>query len=154
VFFNDDSPYLRNSVINGRFSFPSPSWDNITPEAITFVKALLRVSPSERLTADQALEHEWFKVPVDAMSSLPDQASRCREEPAPRDVLSKFLQKRPAKEQLEQAHILIAHSPNISSRLAAKQQQFLFAERRDQLRHHLQNRPHHNQPAIQHILCI
>lgn len=30
--------------------------------AIAFVRGLLSVSPTERLTADQALEHEWFQV--------------------------------------------------------------------------------------------
>lgn len=61
------------------------------------------------------------------MASMPDQASRYREEVPPRDVLTKFLKKRPAKSQLEQAHILLTNSPNISGKLAAKQVTLLFA---------------------------
>jgi len=149
-FFNDDSPHLRKSIINGRISFPSPSWANITDEAIDFISKLLKVSPSERMTAVQALDHPWFKLPADAMSSLPDQASQAQFDLGPREVLSKFLTKRPPKEQLEQAHILISHSPNISSRLAAKQHAYLMAERKDQLQHYLKNRP----PRPRQVLCI
>jgi serine/threonine protein kinase len=156
VFFNDDTPYLRNSVMKGRFAFPDESWANITDEAKDFISRLLKVDPSERLTAEQALSHPWFQLPADAMSSLPDQASHGHMAfNDPREILAKFLRNRPAREQLERAHILIGDAKHhVSSWLAAKQHELLMAERRDQLRHHLKNRPALTLPTIQHILCI
>lgn len=37
-------------------------WDETTPECRRFVAALLERDPTRRLTASQAMEHEWFGV--------------------------------------------------------------------------------------------
>jgi len=38
-------------------------WDGITAEGKDFVKRLLKVVPEERYSAEEALQHPWFKAP-------------------------------------------------------------------------------------------
>jgi serine/threonine protein kinase len=59
-FFNSDTDELRNEIRDGKINFPSPFWDKITDAAKSFVRALLTVSEEQRLTAAEALEHEWI----------------------------------------------------------------------------------------------
>ena len=51
----NDGDTMEN-VINGTFEFPVEEWEHISPAAINFVRALLRVDPMLRMTADEALE--------------------------------------------------------------------------------------------------
>lgn len=46
----------------GRAVFHSPYWDEVSPEAMDFIGRLLSSDPSSRLTAQQALEHEWLTM--------------------------------------------------------------------------------------------
>jgi serine/threonine protein kinase len=59
-FFNSDTNELRNEIRDGKINFPSPFWDKISDSAKCFVRALLTVSEEQRLTAAEALEHEWI----------------------------------------------------------------------------------------------
>lgn len=52
---------MFESVKTGDFEFPSPEWDDISEAAKNFVCQLLVKDPENRLTADQALKHRWFK---------------------------------------------------------------------------------------------
>lgn len=44
-FYDDDNFELFEKIKKGQYDFPSPSWDNITPDAINIVKSLLKVNP-------------------------------------------------------------------------------------------------------------
>jgi len=46
--------------MEGKIEFPSPFWNNVSPEATSFVSSLLKVQPNDRLTAEQALQHTWI----------------------------------------------------------------------------------------------
>jgi serine/threonine protein kinase len=46
--------------MSGQFEFHSPYWDNISNEAKDLIRRLLVVQPEKRLSAKQALKHEWF----------------------------------------------------------------------------------------------
>ncbi|KAF2077430.1 hypothetical protein CYY_001279 [Polysphondylium violaceum] len=61
LLFNEDTPYLRNSILNCDFSFPSAQWDAISSEAKDFISKLLVCDPNQRLTCYEALLHPWFK---------------------------------------------------------------------------------------------
>jgi serine/threonine protein kinase len=61
LLFNEDTQYLRNSIMEGKFDFPDPYWTNITAECKDLITKLLCVDRIERLTAEQALLHPWFK---------------------------------------------------------------------------------------------
>lgn len=68
--------------MEGKFTFPDPHWTNITPEGKSYsseiyfvclrnshkiigkdiISKFLTVDPAERITAELALNHPWFKV--------------------------------------------------------------------------------------------
>jgi len=48
-------------IIHANYSFPSPYWDNISKEAMSFVSSLLVLDPSKRLKAEEALKHPWLQ---------------------------------------------------------------------------------------------
>lgn len=59
-FYGENDKDIFNSVKTGRFDFPNSEWDDISSSAKDFITALLKLIPSERLTAKQALNHPWI----------------------------------------------------------------------------------------------
>mmetsp|Transcript_13658 Transcript_13658/g.21331 ORF Transcript_13658/g.21331 Transcript_13658/m.21331 type:complete len:190 (+) Transcript_13658:991-1560(+) len=59
-FYGDSDHEIFNSVRIGRFDFPSPEWDTISPLAKQFITKLLEKDPSKRLTASEAKQHAWL----------------------------------------------------------------------------------------------
>lgn len=47
-------------VQKGKFDFDGEEWDDITKEAKDLIKKLI-CKPEKRLTAQEALDHKWFK---------------------------------------------------------------------------------------------
>jgi len=64
-FYEEELPALFDSIMNARYDFPSPWWDNISDGAKSLVKALLELNPDKRLTAAQVKDHEWIKSASD-----------------------------------------------------------------------------------------
>ncbi|KAG0351453.1 hypothetical protein BG005_009046 [Podila minutissima] len=63
--YNDlGPPSLRQQVLQGLFSFPSPYWDDVSQEAVDFIEGLLQQDPAQRLTVDQALSHRWMALEI------------------------------------------------------------------------------------------
>ncbi|CAG9321820.1 unnamed protein product [Blepharisma stoltei] len=66
---NTDEQILRK-VTAGRFSFPSPEWDNISFEAKDLISKMLTIDPSRRISAKDALRHTWLskapRVPINS----------------------------------------------------------------------------------------
>lgn len=60
----EDLPEIVEQIINAEYEFPSPYFDSVSLEAKKFISSLLVVNPSERMTAEQALNHPWLKVQV------------------------------------------------------------------------------------------
>ncbi|KAI9501901.1 kinase-like domain-containing protein, partial [Coemansia spiralis] len=60
--FSDElsPPPMRDQIIGGMYSFPSPYWDDISPDAIDLVCRMLQVAPKDRITVDDALAHPWL----------------------------------------------------------------------------------------------
>lgn len=52
---------LRN-IMEGRYSFTSPEWDDITDAPKDLISKLLVVDPKKRFSVDEALQHEFFQV--------------------------------------------------------------------------------------------
>lgn len=52
---------LRN-IMEGRYTFTSPEWDDITDAPKDLISKLLVVDPKKRFTVDEALKHEFFQV--------------------------------------------------------------------------------------------
>ncbi len=51
---------MCDRIVLGQYEFESPWWDNVSPLAKEFVKKLMEAKPEKRLTASEALEHEWI----------------------------------------------------------------------------------------------
>eukprot|EP01121_Diplochlamys_sp_Union-15-3_P004030 TRINITY_DN139_c0_g1_i1.p1 TRINITY_DN139_c0_g1~~TRINITY_DN139_c0_g1_i1.p1 ORF type:complete len:395 (-),score=72.61 TRINITY_DN139_c0_g1_i1:61-1218(-) len=60
-FYDEQEQKLFDSIVKGKFEFHTPFWDHVSDSAKDLIRHLLVVDPEKRLTANQALEHEWFK---------------------------------------------------------------------------------------------
>jgi serine/threonine protein kinase len=60
-FYDEDNMALFDKIKKGIFDFPSPSWDNISPDAINIIKNLLVVDPAKRMNPDELLKHHWIQ---------------------------------------------------------------------------------------------
>ncbi|XP_001947448.1 phosphorylase b kinase gamma catalytic chain, skeletal muscle/heart isoform [Acyrthosiphon pisum] len=52
---------LRN-IMEGKYTFNSPEWQDISEAPKDLIRKLLVLNPNERLTVDEALEHQFFNV--------------------------------------------------------------------------------------------
>ncbi|RZF32238.1 hypothetical protein LSTR_LSTR011510 [Laodelphax striatellus] len=52
---------LRN-IMEGKYSFTSPEWADISEEPKDLIRKLLVVEPAQRLTVNEALEHPFFQL--------------------------------------------------------------------------------------------
>lgn len=59
-FYGDSDTQIFDSVRSGTYDYPSPDWDEISQSAKDFIGCLLKLDPSKRLTASEALEHQWL----------------------------------------------------------------------------------------------
>jgi len=59
-FFEEDQTETRNKILNARYDFPSPFWDNISEDAKDLIRKLLVLDPERRLSANEILQHPWL----------------------------------------------------------------------------------------------
>jgi calcium-dependent protein kinase len=59
-FYGDDDKEILEMVQRGKFDFDGEEWDDISKDAKDLIKKLI-CKPEKRLTAQEALEHKWFK---------------------------------------------------------------------------------------------
>jgi len=52
---------LLRMIMEGRYSFASPEWEDISDNAKDLISKLLVVDPQDRLTAEAALKHPFFQ---------------------------------------------------------------------------------------------
>jgi len=62
---NDDLARLYKKIKKAEYDMPSPYWDNVSDGAKDLVKRCLQTDPKKRLTARQALLHDWLKEASD-----------------------------------------------------------------------------------------
>jgi len=55
-----DSATFFEEVTNARVKFENRFWKNVSEDAKDFIRALLTLDPSKRLTAEAALKHKWI----------------------------------------------------------------------------------------------
>jgi calcium-dependent protein kinase len=65
---NTDKDILQRVKI-GRFGFPEAEWHGVSNDAKDFIRRLLELNPSKRMSAQEALDHRWIK-------SLPSEDSK------------------------------------------------------------------------------
>lgn len=78
-FYNENGGRLFDSIMAGQYEFHSPYWDSISTQAKDLIKKLLVVNPNQRLTASQALQHEWFQVATKQLPAKKGDNSEFRE---------------------------------------------------------------------------
>eukprot|EP00736_Rhodelphis_marinus_P004899 Rmarinus@m.23028 len=66
-FFDENTPALFDTIMAGKFDFPSPEWDVISADAKSLIKDMMLVrDPKKRGTAAECLTHSFFQ------STLPE----------------------------------------------------------------------------------
>eukprot|EP00906_Rhabdomonas_costata_P026567 RCo037858 len=62
-FNGKDRSELFRRIVRGDVKFPpDTAWGRVSDEAKSFVRALLEVNPSKRLTAETAMQHPWVQA--------------------------------------------------------------------------------------------
>lgn len=59
-FYEEELPALFEQILQARYDFPSPWWDNISVDAKKLVDGLLTIDPKQRMTAEQVLKYPWI----------------------------------------------------------------------------------------------
>lgn len=60
--FSDElgPPSMRDQILQGKFAFYSPFWDDISDSALDLISNLLLVDPSQRFDVAETCAHFWF----------------------------------------------------------------------------------------------
>ncbi|KNC46360.1 CAMK/CAMK1 protein kinase [Thecamonas trahens ATCC 50062] len=77
-FYDENLSVLFDQIMSGQFDYPSPYWDHVSDEAKDLIEALLTVNPKTRLTAAEALDHEWLAVDAPHTTSTGSQEAIIR----------------------------------------------------------------------------
>ncbi|XP_050155079.1 calcium-dependent protein kinase 26-like isoform X1 [Malus sylvestris] len=72
-FWGKTKSRIFDAVRTADLKFPSDPWDRITGSAKDLIRAMLCKDPSQRLTAQQVLDHPWMRV----HEPYPKQPSQC-----------------------------------------------------------------------------
>lgn len=59
-FNGESNKEIYNRVRSGQYRFPRVDWKYTSRDSRDFIRRLIRLDPSERLTAEQALKHPWI----------------------------------------------------------------------------------------------
>jgi len=63
-FKGDNDEEIIENVKQGKYEFPSKNWSNVSDQAKQLINSLL-CPVSKRLTASEALNHEWFSISLE-----------------------------------------------------------------------------------------
>jgi calcium/calmodulin-dependent protein kinase I len=61
-FYDDNNSALFKAIKRGKYDYPSPFWDDVSPEAKDLIDNILVVDPNERFTAKDVLAHPFMTV--------------------------------------------------------------------------------------------
>ena len=60
-FGGEDDNEIMERVATGKYDLESPPFNKISKNSIDLIKRLLTMDPEQRISAEQALNHPWFK---------------------------------------------------------------------------------------------
>ncbi|KAJ3342551.1 hypothetical protein HDU93_001938 [Gonapodya sp. JEL0774] len=82
-----DMADLLDKVVHCRYTFDPTHWSTVSLSAQQFIRSILRIVPDKRLTAHEALQHEWIQsmVPSEYLEYLEmvNEESWCKEKGVP-----------------------------------------------------------------------
>lgn len=88
-------PSMRQQIIEARYAFFSPYWDEIADDALDLISRLLVADPNRRLSVEQALHHPWLRDCAESLELVHAQAEVRAEAtvpaPAPEPVRDEML---------------------------------------------------------------
>lgn len=59
-------PSMRQQILEAKFAFYSPYWDDVDDIVLDLISRLLAARPADRITVVQALQHPWLQLDVSA----------------------------------------------------------------------------------------
>jgi len=59
-FYNENLPELFEQILKAAYEFPEEYWKDISEDGKDFIRKLLVVDPSKRMTGERALLHPWL----------------------------------------------------------------------------------------------
>ncbi|KAK1152236.1 calcium/calmodulin-dependent protein kinase type 1D-like isoform X1 [Acipenser oxyrinchus oxyrinchus] len=59
-FYEDTESRLFSKIMEARYEFDSPFWDDISESAKDFIRNMMHKSPEERYSCEKALRHPWI----------------------------------------------------------------------------------------------
>merc|ERR1711907_701025 len=65
-FYEEELPALFDQILQGKYDFPSPWWDDISTGAKGLVRKLIEVDAKKRATAEDVLKDAWITGATDA----------------------------------------------------------------------------------------
>jgi len=60
-FFSEDDDEVFDQILEGKYEYPSPQWDDISALAKDLIDRLLVLDPAKRYSAKDCLNHPWVK---------------------------------------------------------------------------------------------
>lgn len=70
-FIGKDEHELIKKISSCNYDFEDEIWCQISKPAKTWIRSMLKVNPSERMTPEAALSHEWLSSPASAQFNYP-----------------------------------------------------------------------------------
>ena len=70
---------MIDRILRCDYNFHGKQWQHVSEPAKDFVAALLKLNPDERLSAQQALDHEWLKNSFALSDRRPEEADKAGE---------------------------------------------------------------------------
>jgi len=77
-FYADNAPALFKKIMETRYDFDDPSWDEVSEDAKDLIRHLLVKDPKARWTAKQCAEHPWVLGKTARDGSLGNQLKQLR----------------------------------------------------------------------------
>lgn len=65
-FYDENNAALFRQIKSGRYDYPSPFWDDVSPEAKALIDSMLVLDPARRATAADVLAHPWVAEAQDS----------------------------------------------------------------------------------------
>jgi len=70
-FFGESDSEVLAKVRLGNFTFNQADWKNISEDAKTLIRNLLKMNPKDRFTAEQTLAHDWIVKKAPKAKNVP-----------------------------------------------------------------------------------